>query len=73
VTPGLPLGLQPCNPFCFGRQPKARVATHVLVIDGKIIQKLLGMFFYCTFNFFPSLEDKILKKNNKKKIKGKTN
>jgi len=26
VTPGLPLGLQPCNPFCLGRKPKVRVA-----------------------------------------------
>jgi len=23
----LPFGLQPCNPFCLGRKPKARVAT----------------------------------------------
>jgi hypothetical protein len=28
VTPRLPLGLHPCNPFCFGREPKARVATY---------------------------------------------
>jgi hypothetical protein len=27
VTPGLPLGPHPCNPFCLGREPKARVAT----------------------------------------------
>jgi hypothetical protein len=27
VTPELPLGPHPCNPFCFGREPKARVAT----------------------------------------------
>jgi hypothetical protein len=27
VTLGLPLGLQPCNPSCFGREPKVRVAT----------------------------------------------
>ncbi len=27
VTPGLPLGPQPCNHFCLGRKPKARVAT----------------------------------------------
>jgi hypothetical protein len=27
VTPRLPLGPHPCNPFCLGREPKARVAT----------------------------------------------
>ncbi len=27
VTPGLPFGPHPCNPFCLGREPKARVAT----------------------------------------------
>jgi len=27
LTPGLPLGPQPYNPFCLGREPKARVAT----------------------------------------------
>ncbi len=27
VTPRLPLGPHPCNPFCIGREPKARVAT----------------------------------------------
>jgi hypothetical protein len=31
VTPGLPFGLHPCNPFCLGREPKARVATIVLL------------------------------------------
>jgi hypothetical protein len=27
VTPRLPLGPHPCNPFCLGRKPKTRVAT----------------------------------------------
>jgi hypothetical protein len=27
VTPGLPLGPHPCNPFCLGCEPKARLAT----------------------------------------------
>jgi hypothetical protein len=27
VTPGLPFGPHPCNPFCLGREPKARVVT----------------------------------------------
>jgi hypothetical protein len=27
VTPRLPLGPHPCNPFCLGREPKVRVAT----------------------------------------------
>jgi hypothetical protein len=27
VTPRLPLGPHPCNPFCLGREPKARVTT----------------------------------------------
>jgi hypothetical protein len=27
VTPRLPLGPHPCNPFCLGHEPKARVAT----------------------------------------------
>jgi hypothetical protein len=27
VTPRLPLGPQPCNPFCLGYKPKARVVT----------------------------------------------
>jgi len=27
VTPGLPLGPHPCNPFCLGRELKVRVAT----------------------------------------------
>ncbi len=26
MTPGLLLGPHPCNPFCLGREPKARVA-----------------------------------------------
>jgi hypothetical protein len=33
LTPGLPLGPQPYNPFCLGREPKARVTTLELVID----------------------------------------
>jgi hypothetical protein len=32
VTPRLPLGPHPCNPFCLGREPKARVATLVFII-----------------------------------------
>jgi len=35
VTSGLPLGPQPCNPFCLGCKPKARVATRVLLDKGK--------------------------------------
>jgi len=31
LTLGLPFGPQPCNPFCLGREPKARVATIFLV------------------------------------------
>jgi hypothetical protein len=27
LTPGLPFGSHPCNSFCLGREPKARVAT----------------------------------------------
>jgi len=27
LTPGLPLGPQPCNPLSLGREPKAKVAT----------------------------------------------
>jgi hypothetical protein len=30
VTPRLPLGPHPCNPFCLGREPKNRVATFIL-------------------------------------------
>ncbi len=30
LTPGLPLGPQPCNPLCLGCEPKARVATVIL-------------------------------------------
>jgi hypothetical protein len=30
VTPELPLGPHPCNPFCLGHEPKARVATSCL-------------------------------------------
>ncbi len=33
VIPGLPLGLQPCNPFFLGCKPKARVATTKPIID----------------------------------------
>jgi hypothetical protein len=28
VTPRLPFGPHPCNPFCLGHKPKVRVATH---------------------------------------------
>ncbi len=27
LTPRLPFGSHPCNSLCFGREPKARVAT----------------------------------------------
>ncbi len=27
MTPGLPFGPHPYNPFCLGREPKTRVAT----------------------------------------------
>jgi len=30
VTPMLSLGPQPCNPFCFGHKPKAKVATFAI-------------------------------------------
>jgi hypothetical protein len=40
VTPGLPFGPHPCNPFCLGHQPKARVAT--------INMKYLNVFHHCT-------------------------
>jgi hypothetical protein len=32
VTPRLPLGPHPCNPFCLGCEPKARVATFILCL-----------------------------------------
>jgi len=31
LTLGLPLGSHPCKPFCFSREPKARVATLVYI------------------------------------------
>ncbi len=34
VTPRLPLGPHPCNPFCLGREPKARVATQWVPLAG---------------------------------------
>jgi hypothetical protein len=33
VSPGLPLGPQPCNPSCLGRKPKARVVTMLVAHD----------------------------------------
>jgi hypothetical protein len=30
LTPGLPLVPQPYNPFAFGPEPKARVATNII-------------------------------------------
>jgi hypothetical protein len=33
VTPRLPLGPHLCNPFCLGREPKARVATVLVDIE----------------------------------------
>jgi len=32
LTPKFPLGPQPYNPFCFGREPKARVATQYIIV-----------------------------------------
>jgi hypothetical protein len=33
LTPGLPFGPHPCNSLCLGREPKARVATKVVVFE----------------------------------------
>jgi hypothetical protein len=50
VIPDLSLGPHPCNPFCFGHEPKVRVATKKLVenlthissrINFKKLQKLM--------------------------------
>ncbi len=32
MTPGLPFGPHPCNPFCLGHEPKTRVATNMLEV-----------------------------------------
>ncbi len=39
MTPRLPLGPHPCNPFCLGREPKARVAT----FDDFILEIMIGI------------------------------
>jgi hypothetical protein len=31
LTPGLPFGPHPCNSLCLGREPKARVATQMVL------------------------------------------
>ncbi len=41
VTPRLLLDPQPCKPFCLGREPKARIATFMLVIPQLVIFMLV--------------------------------
>jgi len=54
VTPGLPLGPQPCNPFCFGCKPKARV-TIVKIVEKSFSKNFSKKILFAIL--FPSTHD----------------
>jgi hypothetical protein len=53
VTPRLPLGSHPCNPFCLGREPKARVATKTLYAF-EVVKHLCNLLSYPILYIIPS-------------------
>ncbi len=48
MTLGLPLGPQPCKPFCLGHEPKVRVATNFILVAFFWNWKLHFCKHYCT-------------------------
>jgi hypothetical protein len=51
VTPRLPLGPHPCNPFCLGREPKARVATMTPMLRSYLVSYFANSIWKHLFSF----------------------